>query len=323
MQHLTVGLAQIAPVWLNKKATLEKMSSLFEPASQQTVDLLVFGESLLPGYPFWVELTEGAQFESELQKQCFQFYVEQSVCIERGDLVLIQQQCKQHQIACYLGCIEQPQVRGKSVYCSMVYIDKEGVIQSVHRKLMPTYEERLVWSTGDGHGLRTHSLNQFTLGGLNCWENWMPMARASLYGQGEDCHVAIWPGNLRNTEQITRFIAKESRSFVISVSGLFHVDNINPDFPGAELMADTLKKQNPRASWLANGGSCVASPNGEWLLEPIIEREGLFVVELDHAEVLKERQSFDPSGHYSRPDVLQLSVNRTRQQTVVFNEHEK
>jgi len=201
---------------------------------------------------------------------------------------------------------------GHSVYCSMVYVDATGTIGSVHRKLMPTHEERLVWAIGDGNGLRTHKLGAFTAGGLNCWENWLPLARASLYADGEDLHVAIWPGNVRNTEDITRFIARESRSFVVSVSGLMRKTDIGADLPHADLLkkvADDL---------MADGGSCVAAPNGEWLLEPQSGDEALYIVELDHARVLEERHSLDVAGHYSRPDVTRLVVNRKRQATAEF-----
>ena len=196
----------------------------------------------------------------------------------------------------------------------MIYVDQSGVIGSVHRKLMPTHEERMVWAIGDGNGLRTHSLGPFSVGGLNCWENWLPLARASLYAQGEDLHVAIWPGNDRNTAEITRFIARESRSFVVSVSGLMRESDIGTDLPHAELL------QGVAEGVLANGGSCVAAPTGEWLLEPQVEDESLFVVELDHRQVLEERQNLDVAGHYSRPDVTRLIVNRKRQTTVEFSD---
>jgi nitrilase len=196
----------------------------------------------------------------------------------------------------------------------MVYIDAQGVIGSVHRKLMPTHEERLVWAIGDGNGLRTHKLGHFTAGGLNCWENWLPLARASLYAQGEDLHVAIWPGNVRNTEEITRFIARESRSYVVSVGGLMRKSDIGPDLPHAELLSSTAD------DLMADGGSCVAAPNGEWLLEPQSGDESLYIVELDHARVLEERHSLDVAGHYSRPDVTRLIVNRKRQTTAEFSD---
>ena len=192
----------------------------------------------------------------------------------------------------------------------MVYIDQDGTIGSVHRKLMPTYEERLVWAIGDGNGLRTHRLGAFVVGGLNCWENWLPLARASLYAQGEDLHVAIWPGNVRNTEDITRFIAREGRSYVVSVAGLMRKRDIARSLPHAELLLETAD------AVMANGGSCVASPAGEWLLEPVLNEESLSVVRLDHRHVLEERQSLDVAGHYSRPDVTKLVVDRSRQSTL-------
>ncbi len=312
---IKVGLAQIAPVWLSRAKTLEKIGAWVESAADEGCQLVVFGEALVPGYPFWVERTDGARFESELQKSLYSHYVSQSVCIEDGDLDDICRVARERSVAVYLGTIERASDRGgHSLYCSMVYVDQRGVIASVHRKLMPTHEERLVWAIGDGNGLRTHELGPFTVGGLNCWENWLPLARASLYSQGEDLHVAIWPGNDRNTRDVTRFIARESRSFVVSVSGLMRRQDIPASLPHAELLIDSAD------AVMANGGSCVASPTGEWLLEPVIDRELLQVVELDHRHVLEERQSLDVAGHYSRPDVTRLIVNRKRQTTAEFKD---
>jgi nitrilase len=180
---------------------------------------------------------------------------------------------------------------------------------------MPTYEERLTWSPGDGHGLRVHPLKAFTVGTLNCWENWMPLPRAALYAQGEDLHFAIWPGSVRNTNDITRFIAKEARSFVVSVGSLMR----GSDFPVDALERERLVGDDESA-FLADGGSCVAGPDGEWVLEPVAETEGLLVADIDHARVREERQNFDPVGHYSRPDVTQLSVDRRRQSTLVLRD---
>lgn len=134
----------------------------------------------------------------------------------------------------------------------------------------------------------------------------MPLPRAALYAQGENVHVAVWPGNVHNTEDITRFIAKESRSYVVSVSGLMGRDAVPDDLPEAELLRASL----PEVS--ANGGSAVAGPDGHWVLEPQ-QGEGLFTADLLLSNIRQERQNFDPSGHYSRPDVTQLVVNRRRQ----------
>lgn len=312
---ITVGLAQISPVWLNREATVDKVVHWIETAAKDGCQLVVFGETLLPGYPFWIERTDGARFESDLQKSLYAHYLTQAVSIEDGDLEKICAVARAQNIAVYLGVVERATDRGgHSVYCSMVYVDPQGVIGSVHRKLMPTHEERLVWAIGDGNGLRTHKLGPFKLGGLNCWENWLPLARASLYAQGEDLHVAIWPGNTHNTEEITRFIAKESRSFVVSVSGLMRKSDIGDDLPHADLL---LKAAD---DVMANGGSCVAAPNGDWLLAPQAGEESLYVVELDHQRVLEERHSLDVAGHYARPDVIRLTVNRKRQTTAEFSD---
>ena len=312
---LNVALAQIAPVWLDKEQTIEKIKNTIETASKEKAELIIFGEALLPGYPFWIGLTNGAEWNSSVQKEIHAHYVQNSITIEKGELDTICKLAKEHHMAVYLGIIERAHNRGgHSIYASLVYINQEGFIKSVHRKLQPTYDERLTWAPGDGHGLQVHPLKNFTVGGLNCWENWMPLPRTALYGQGEDLHVAVWPGSDHNTKDITRFIARESRSFVISVSSLMQ----KSDFPKETPHFDKIIKSAPDI--LVNGGSCIAGPDGEWIMEPVINKEGIFYETLDFSRVLEERQNFDVVGHYSRPDITQLNVNRDRQSTVFFND---
>lgn len=313
--QLTVALAQIAPVWLNRDLTVNKILAAISEAADKGAELVTFGETLLPGYPFWLELTGGAVFNSQKQKELHTHYLQQAVNIEEGHLQPICALAKQRKIAVVVGTAERASDRGgHSVYCSLVYIDNQGQIKNVHRKLMPTYEERLTWSPGDGHGLRTFPIGGFTMGALNCWENWMPLPRAALYAQGEDLHVAIWPGGQHNTHDITRFIAKEGRSYVMSVSGLMRPEDFPADTP---YLDDILANAKP---FLADGASCIAAPNGEWVIEPQIGEEGVYVATIDQAMVYQERHNFDPVGHYSRPDVTQLQVNRERQNTAVFKD---
>lgn len=309
--QLKVALAQIAPVWINRDATLEKVKQYTSQAADEQAELVVFGEAILPGYPFWIDRTNGAEFNSKVQKELHAHYMDQAVSVGAGHLDSLCELAKQKEIAIYLGTIERPSDRGgHSLYCSMVYINQQGEIKSVHRKLMPTYEERLSWSPGDGHGLVTHSLPPFTVGGLNCWENWMPLARAAMYAQGEDLHVSIWPGSKRNTEKLIPMIALESRSYVMGVSGLFRPEDIPTDFPQANIMKANTKEV------LANGGSCLAAPDGSWVIEPFTDEEKLVTAVINHKMVREERQNFDPSGHYSRPDVLKLQVNKERQSVI-------
>ncbi|NOX18663.1 MAG: carbon-nitrogen hydrolase family protein [Chlorobi bacterium] len=311
---LKIGLVQIAPIWLNKEKTIEKVKSYIAGAGDENCDLAVFGEGVLPGYPFWLSFTNGSEFNSKTQKELYAHYVKNSIKIASGDLDGICRLAKEYKIAVYLGVIERAENRGgHSLYCSLVFIDAGGKIKSIHRKLQPTYEERLVWAAGDGAGLQVHSLKNFCAGGLNCWENWTPLARTALYGLGENLHIAVWPGSARNTFDITRFIAKESRSFVVSVSGLMSKE----DFPIETPHLETILKNSPAV--LADGGSCIAAPDGEWIVEPVVSKEKLIIAEIDFNRVLEERQNFDPVGHYSRPDVTKLIVNRERQSAVEYN----
>ena len=312
---LKLALPQLAPKWLSRDKGIDQVLETIASASEKAADLIVFSESFLPGYPFWLDGTGGAQFNNEMQKTIFAHYSDQSIKIEAGHLDPICKALESAEMACYLGIIERAGDRtGHSLYCSYVYIDKTGTIQSIHRKLQPTYEERLVWSPGDGHGLVTHKLDEFTIGGLNCWENWMPLPRAALYAQGEDLHIMAWPGNGRNTEDLTPVLAKEGRSYCVSVSAIMRPQDVRDDVPFANEIRSSLG-QMP-----ANGGSCVAAPDGSWVLEPLIGETGIRYCELDPSFIRRERQNFDPAGHYSRPDITQLLVDRRRQNTVIFRD---
>jgi nitrilase len=215
-----------------------------------------------------------------------------------------------------VGVAEKSRERGRTIFCSRVVIAGDdsadgaaGSVLSVHRKLMPTYEERLSWGMGDGSGLVTHPLGAFTLGALNCWENWMPLARAALYGMGMDVHVMLWPGSINLTRDITRFAAREGRTYVVSASNIVRSADIPRDLPHR----DRFCKEG---EMLYDGGSCIAGPDGAWVVEPLTGREELIVADLDAARIAGERQNFDPAGHYARPDVLRLTVDRRRHVTV-------
>ncbi len=312
-ETLRVGIAQIAPVWLDREATISKVTDWIEGAANDSCDLVAFGEALIPGYPFWLERTDGARFESPLQKSLYAHYLDQAVDIGAGGLHRVQEAAADYGVHVVVGCVERAGDRGgHSVYCSAVQIGQNGRVLSVHRKLMPTYEERLAWAIGDGHGLVTHSVGAFTVGALNCWENWMPLPRAALYAQGEDLHIAMWPGNVRNTTDITRFIAREGRSYVLSACALLRREDIGDEVPHADVIRGGCEEQP------ANGGSCIAAPDGGWLVEPVADAECLIAVTLHHGLVRRERQTFDPAGHYARPDVTRLVVDRRRQSTAEF-----
>ena len=312
MSEFKVGLGQIAPVWLDRDRTTSKICDYVSQAASESCSLVVFGETLLPGYSFWLGATHGAKFNCDIQKDIHAHYLRSAIDLGRGDLQPICDLAKSHNIAVMLGCYELGSERGGHTgYASLVYIDQEGQVRNAHRKLMPTYEERLAWGIGDGYGLETFPLGPFQVSGLNCWENWMPMPRAILHGLGSNLHVAVWPGAKRNTIDITRFVALEARSYVLSVSGLFRKSDIPDDFPHRDLVLDSFDDE-----MISDGGSCIAAPNGDWIIEPFVGEEKLLTATIDHNEVLRERQNFDISGHYSRPDVISVQVNRDRQNVI-------
>ena len=306
--RLRVAVAQIAPVFLDRRATLERVIACVEESARQGAELVVFGEALVPGYPVWLSRSDGARFESRLQKELFALYAEQAVDPTAGHLEPLRAAAQRLGVAVVLGLVERaPDRGGHSLYCAAAHVSASGELAPLHRKLVPTYEERLVWGHGDGAGLRVHGCGPFRLGVLNCWENWMPLARAALQHQGEDLHLALWPGALRNTEGITRHLAREGRSFAVSVSGLLRGSDVPRGVPGRDLWAPDATEV------LCDGGSVVVGPDGRDLFEPVVGREALITVELDLRRVREERQNFDPVGHYARPDVLRLVLDTKRQ----------
>lgn len=317
---MRVSIAQIAPVLLDRQRTLEKVIASIESAAGEGSKLVAFGEALVPGYPAWLSRLGGARFDDDRNKSTHALYLDQGVDIDAGHLDGVREACKAGGIAAVVGVAERAKDRGgHTLFCSAVTVAPTGDIASVHRKLVPTYEERLAWSHGDAHGLVSHCfLPPFTLGSLNCWENWMPLTRAAMQAQGVDLHVAIWPGGDENTRDITRFIARESRAYVLSASSPMRAQDIPDELPWkAELLADD---QTSDDGVLHNGGSAIAGPDGEWIVEPLIGDERIITVNIDHARVCEERQNFDPAGHYARPELLSLSVDRRRQSAATFRD---
>ncbi len=311
---MRVAAAQARSVWLDKDATTKKVLSLLADAARSEVALLAFPETFLSGYPFWVERTDGARFNSKQQKAAYSAYLDAAVETSGPQIRLVTEAARDFGVFTYLGITERGSgaARG-TIYCTLLAIDPAHGIVSSHRKLMPTYEERLVWGTGDGHGLRVHDIGEMRVGGLNCWENWMPQARHALYAGGEDLHVSVWPGSPRHTRDLARFIALEGRVFSLAACGLLGLDDVPDDFPLRELLEQSAERD------YYDGGSAVADPAGGWSVAPVANEERLVIADIDPAMVRRERQNFDPTGHYSRPDVFEVRVDRRRLEAAVFD----
>lgn len=307
---MRIAAAQTSPVWGDPDSTKRIVTDWIGRAATEDVDLVAFGETFMSGYPYWMSFTDGARWNAPDQKEAYAFYLDSAVAIDGPELAEVVEAVRDHGVFTYLGVTERSD-SGGTVYATYVAIDPEYGILSSHRKLMPTYDERMAWGIGDGNGLRVHQVGDFKVSGLNCWENWVPTIRHVMYAQGTQLHVAGWPGSVGNTKHITRFIAMEGRCYVLSAGTLLTRDSIPPEFPAREA---SLAGEEP----VFNGGSAIAGPDGRWIVEPVASEERLVIADIDVAAVRGERQNFDPAGHYFRGDVIDVTVDRTRLNPVKF-----
>lgn len=305
---MRVAAVQAAPVFLDRKATIEKVLDRLAEAARHGADLVAFPETFIPGYPAWVDITDAAAWNSGEQKAAYAAYLEAAVTVDGPEFAPVIEAARDHGVFVYVGVAERS-MSGTSIYCTLVGVDPAAGVVSVHRKLKPTHGERLTWADGDAHGLTVHDYGGFRIGGLNCWENWMPLARTTLYAQGAQLHIATWPGSPRLTRDISRFIALEGRMYVVSVGGVLTEDDIPAGFP----LRDEMLAARDR---FMSGGTMIVGPDGAVIEGPHRNDERIVYSDLDVRRVLEERQNFDPTGHYSRPDLLRLSVDRSRLQTL-------
>ena len=294
---------QIAPVFLDAKKTWKKLKDYISEAHSNGAELVTWSETLIPGYPAWISITGGAKFNDPNQKKAYAKYWNEAISLENDKIIYEMKELAKDLGLMFMGGVAEKS--GGSIYCTLLTIDSNGEIVGRHRKIKPTYSERLVWADGDKLGLRTHLLKDIKIGGLNCWENWLPLARAALHLQEEIIHVAVWPGSLRLTEDITRFIALEGRSWVISTSGVLR----QSDFTHLKEEEFPLKQQMQSSDykWI-NGGSMIVDPKGKIISGPLVDEEGIIYADADPLLAVQERHNFDISGHYSRFDIFNKPI---------------
>jgi nitrilase len=301
-----VAAVQAAPVYLDRAKTVDKACALIAEAGGAGARLVVFGETFVPGYPDWVWRTNpwsDAKWFARLQDQSV---VVPSETTERlGDAARVS--------GAYVAIgIDERDAVGSTLYNSLLYLGPDGTVLGVHRKLMPTGGERLVWGMGDGSGLGVHNTDFGRLGGLICWENYMPLARAALYAQGIDVYVAPTWDNSDAWVPTLRHIAREGRIHVIGVTPCQRGSDVRGAFAGLDAI------YGGDDDWLSRGNTTIVGPDGDVLAGPLVGEEGILYADIDPARARADRRMFDPAGHYSRPDVLRLVVDARPKPPVIF-----
>jgi nitrilase len=297
---VTVACVQAEPVVLDREATLERVAERTAEASESGAELVVFPEAFIPAYPSSIWAKALAGWADPRAKGAFALLARESVEVPGQAADKLAEIAREHGVWLVTGVTEVDPGRSGTLYNTLLYHDPEGRLALHHRKLVPTNHERLVWGPGDGRGLRAIETGLGRLGGLICWENYMPLARFSLYESGVEIYVASTADDSDEWQATLVHIARESRAFVVAPSHFQRSSSYPEDFP--------LRAELDGVEIIGRGGSAILGPDGAYLAGPLYDEEGILYAELDPARLHEERQRFDPAGHYHRPDVLTLSV---------------
>jgi len=298
---LTIAIAQASPVVLDLPACVSKACDWVAQAGRRGAQFIAFPETWLPVYPLWCDAGTFGKWGHEPSKRLHARLARNSLIIPSKETEALCRAAREARCAVALGANELGP--SGSLYNTLLYISSEGEILGRHRKLVPTFGERLVWGYGDAAGLTTHEIAGARVGGLICWEHWMPLARHVLHAEGEQVHVAAWPHCSELYQLASRHYAFEGRCFVLVAAAFLRKSDLPADF---ELASDFSSAPDV----LLDGGSAVIAPDASYLVEPVRGREELLTAELDLDRIAEEKLALDTGGHYSRPDLFELRVNR-------------
>jgi len=297
---VTAACVQVEPAIFDRDATIEVVAARTAEAAGAGAGLVVFPETFIPAYPSSVWAKALAGWGEPGAKEAFALLHRESLELPGPDADRLAAIAREHGVWLVIGVNEVDPARPGTLYNSLLYYSPEGELALHHRKLVPTNHERLVWGPGDGRGLRAIETPIGRLGGLICWENYMPLARFSLYESGIEIYIASTADDGDSWQATLRHIALESRSFVIAPCHFQRASSYPENFPLASLLEGH--------DILGRGGSAILGPDGSYLAGPLYDEEGILYAELDPDLLLQSRQRFDPAGHYHRPDVLTLTV---------------
>lgn len=305
---MTVAVAQpeAAP---ELGAALDVCVRFAREAAGRDASLIVFPETFLPGYPIWLDVARDvALWDHKPTKDVFARYAANCVVVGGHETAQLAEVARELDLTIVVGVSERVD-RGPgngTLYNTLLTFTPDGQLANHHRKLVPTYTERMVWGTGDASGLRAVDTPRCRVGGLVCWEHWMPLARQALHDSGETIHAGVWPTVHEMHQIASRHYAFEGRCFVMAAGSVMRARDLPP-----ELERHPAKAPNDDA-WVMRGGSAIIAPDGSYVAGPVFEQSTLLVADIDLDDVRREQMTLDVSGHYSRPDCLTFDVHRER-----------
>ncbi|MEO8973204.1 MAG: carbon-nitrogen hydrolase family protein [Ktedonobacteraceae bacterium] len=302
-----IAAIQATPVFLDRSATVEKACELIAIAGHEGARLVVFPEAFIPTYPHWVwEIPAG---EEEMLGGLYAALLENAVTIPSEATERLCRAAKLANVYVVMGMSERnTEASGASMYNTILYIDAHGEILGKHRKLVPTGGERLVWAQGDGSTLRVYDTSLGKIGGLICWENYMPLARYAMYAWGTQIYLAPTWDRGQTWQATLRHIAKEGRVYVIGCSIVMHKNTIPDQF------AYIQKFYADAHEWINVGDSAIIDPWGQYIAGPVRKKEEILYAEIDIQQMYGSKWMFDVAGHYARPDVFELIVHTDARQ---------
>ena len=293
-----VTLIQDSPVFFDKEATLQKVERLTKEHAATGSELIIFPESFVPGYPRGFMFGTKVGSRTEAGRDLYAEYYEHSFDLESDDLPRMEQLAKEHNVYLVLGVTERKAING-TLYCSMLYISPKVGLLGVHRKIKPTGFERIIWGEAGGEGLVTFHTDIGKLGGLICWENYMPEARIAMYQKGVEIYIAPTADARDNWTATMQHIALEGRCFVLGCNQFFTKSMYSEKH-------QALAVDEPEM--MCRGGSVIVAPNGQILAGPLFDTPGALTATIDLHEITRSKLDFDTIGHYARPDIFTLEV---------------
>jgi nitrilase len=305
LQRFKVAVVQASPVLFNREATIEKTCRLILEAAEKDVKLILFPEAFIPAYPRGLSFGAVVGNRSSEGRRTWQRYWENAVDVPGPSVKIIGKAVREADVYLAIGVIERDtQFSQGTLYCTLLYFGPDGMLLGKHRKLKPTGSERLIWGEGDGSTLTVLETELGKIGGLICWENYMPLARMAIYSKGVELYLAPTADARDSWQSTLRHIACEGRCFVLGCNQFVTKEMYPDDLEGLDAL-------DGHPDVICRGGSAIISPFGEVLAGPLYNREGTLLADIDLAEVARGKFDFDVVGHYARPDVFQLVVNES------------